>query len=136
MGIAVALALLVIPFFIGYYSIDLENAQSLCPVKMASGVPCPGCGITKSIYFFYTGDIYKSIGYHIFGVPFVIFSILAILLLFVEIISGRNYFKKHFFSIKLGYLMAIFLGIYHIYRLYEFFTSHSLDDILIESVWK
>ena len=40
---------------------NLENEQSFCPFKMVTGFPCPGCGITKSMVFFYDGNIYKML---------------------------------------------------------------------------
>ena len=64
-GIVGALAILAIPYFIMIQSENnnIETAQSLCPFKMLTGFPCPGCGITKSLIFFYEGDFLKSIYY-------------------------------------------------------------------------
>ena len=41
----------------------IETEQSLCPFKLLTGFPCPGCGITKSMIFLYEGDFLKSIYY-------------------------------------------------------------------------
>lgn len=38
----------------------LETDQSLCPFKMLTGFPCPGCGITKSLVYLYEGDLQKA----------------------------------------------------------------------------
>ena len=70
----------------------LETAQSFCPFKMLTGFPCPGCGITKSLVYFYEGDIYKSLYYHILG-PFVIFfCIITIVVLATELITKKRIF--------------------------------------------
>jgi hypothetical protein len=114
----------------------LKNSQSLCPFKLLTGFPCPSCGITKSIVYFYEGNLVKSISYHILG-PLVVFFCLVIIVLFsVELITKKDYFKSYLYSKKLAYVLAIFLGIYHIIRLIYFINQHSLQEILKESIWK
>ncbi|MGK4566332.1 DUF2752 domain-containing protein [Flavobacterium sp. 3HN19-14] len=68
-GIAGAVITLAVPFFLMLFNHDnhLETAQSLCPFKMLTGFPCPGCGITKSMVYFYSGDLSKSLHYHVLG---------------------------------------------------------------------
>ncbi|RZJ82514.1 MAG: DUF2752 domain-containing protein, partial [Chryseobacterium sp.] len=104
LGIARALLTLAIPFLILHQSgaSHLETAQSFCPFKMLTGFPCPGCGITKSIVFLYDGDLSRSLYYHIFGVPVVMFSLALLLLLPIELASGKEYFNSIFYSRKLG----------------------------------
>ncbi|MBL0258363.1 MAG: DUF2752 domain-containing protein [Bacteroidetes bacterium] len=69
-GISGALLALLIPAIILLLNPHLEGDQSLCPFKMLTGFPCPGCGLTKSMVFFYEGDWNKSLSYHIFGPAF------------------------------------------------------------------
>jgi hypothetical protein len=114
----------------------LKNDQSLCPFKLLTGFPCPSCGITKSIVYFYEGDIVKSISYHILGPVVVFFCLATILLLSVELKTKKDYFKQYLYSKKMAYSLAIFLGIYHIIRLIYFINHHSLPEILKESIWK
>ena len=135
-GIAGALFTLVIPFFIMSFDAHIETSQSLCPHKLLTGLPCPGCGITKSLIFFYQGDICKSLSYHIFG-PFVIFfSIIVIFVLSFEIYTQKEYFNSIFFSKKIAYILAFILGGYHLIRIIYFIATHSFSEILIESIWK
>jgi hypothetical protein len=103
---------------------------------MASGMPCPGCGITKSIFFFYTGNFYKSLHYHLFGIPFILFCVASIITLSLEIFTGKSYFRKYLFNIQLGYSLGLLLSIYHLIRLVQFISTHSIDEILKESIWK
>jgi hypothetical protein len=37
----------------------LETDQSLCPFQDDYWFHCPGCGITKSLVYFYEGDLLK-----------------------------------------------------------------------------
>jgi hypothetical protein len=114
----------------------IESEQSLCPFKMVSGFPCPGCGITKSIIFFYEGDLYKSLYYHILGPLVPLASLAAILVLSTELLTTKTYFSSVIYSQKLAYVLAILLGIYHFIRLIIFVSTHSVQQILQESIWQ
>ena len=103
---------------------------------MLSGFPCPGCGITKSLVYFYEGDLGKSLYYHILG-PFVIaFCIATIVVLSTELVTQKEYFTKLLFNKKLAYGLAIFLASYHFIRILYFINNNSIDDILRQSIWR
>lgn len=114
----------------------LKNSQSLCPIKMLTGFPCPSCGITKSIVYFYKGNIVESISYHILGPIVVVICFLIIGLLSFELITKKEYFNEYIYSRKLAYGLAIFIGLYHIIRLIYFIHEHSFQEVLKESIWK
>ncbi|MDD2673712.1 MAG: DUF2752 domain-containing protein [Flavobacterium sp.] len=137
-GIIGAFLTLMIPFFLMFFNEDnhLETDQSLCPFKMITGFPCPGCGITKSLVYFYHGDFYKSVSYHILG-PFVIaFSVVSIVVLIMELITKKEYFNTVMYNKRLAYGLGFFLVGYHIIRLIFFIKNNSLDSILKESIWR
>ncbi len=114
----------------------LKSDQSLCPFKALSGMPCPSCGITKSMVYFYEGNLLKSIEYHVLG-PFVIaFCVFVIVLFIVELKTKKNYFQNYLYNKKLAYGLAIFLIIYHSVRLFYFLLNNSFDEILKESIWR
>lgn len=137
-GIIGAFITLMVPFFLIYFgqNTHLETDQSLCPLKMLSGFPCPGCGITKSLVYFYEGDLQKSLYYHIFGPLVVAFCIATIVVLSTELITQKEYFTKLLFNKKLAYGLAIFLATYHFIRIIYFINNNSIDDILQQSIWK
>ena len=137
-GIIGAFITLMIPFFLLLFgqSNHLETDQSLCPLKMLSGFPCPGCGITKSLVYFYEGDLQKSLDYNIFGPLVIAFCIATIAVLTTELITKKEFFTKLLFNKKLAYILAIFLASYHFIRIIYFIRNNSIDDILRESIWK
>jgi len=135
MGIAGAVIILIFPCFIMATDSHVETSQSFCPMKMLTGLPCPGCGITKSLVFAYQGDIYKSLSYHIFGFPAIFACIIAIIVLSIEIVTGKEYFQNILYSHRLAYFLAFILGGYHLVRTVIFVFQHSLTDILRESIW-
>jgi hypothetical protein len=137
-GIIGAFITLMVPFFLIFFNQNthLETDQSLCPLKMLSGFPCPGCGITKSLVYFYEGDLQKSLYYHILG-PFVIaFCVAVIVVLSAELVTQKEYFTKLLFNKKLAYGLAIFLATYHFIRIIYFINNNSIDDILRQSIWR
>jgi hypothetical protein len=137
-GILGALFTLIIPFFFMLYDADnhLETAQSLCPLKMLTGFPCPGCGITKSLVYFYEGDLLRSLTFHLFG-PFVIlFSLATIVVLTTELITKKEYFNAYLYNRKMAYFLAAILVVYHIIRLVYFFKTNDFDSILKQSIWR
>lgn len=132
-----AIICLLVPLFIAEFETvhDIVNNQSICPFKLLSGLPCPGCGITKSLVFIYKGDWLQSIHYHLFGPIVFLFCLGLIPLLIVELIQKQNYFNNLFFNRRLGMFMAGVLGFYHLIRLIVFLSSHSVSQILFESIW-
>lgn len=102
---------------------------------MATGFPCPSCGITKSIVYLYDGNILKSLGYHLFGPLVVAFCIFIIILFIVEIKTKKVYFREWFFNRKLAYYLATFLIVYHIIRIVLFVRENNWDSIVKQSIW-
>lgn len=137
-GIIGAFITLIFPFFLLFFNHDnhLETAQSLCPFKMLTGFPCPGCGITKSMVYFYEGEVLKSVYYHILGPIVIAFCVLTIVILTTELITKKDYFNKLFFNKKLGYGLGVFLAAYHFIRIIYFIKNNSIDEILHQSIWR
>jgi hypothetical protein len=114
----------------------IETDQSICPFKMLTGFPCPGCGITKSLVFLYAGDFIKSFHYHLFGPITFLSCIAAIFVLSLELITKREYFQNILFNKKIAYVLGSTLAVYHIIRLILFISTNNIDAILRESIWK
>ncbi len=137
MGIACALCMLAVPCFIMLTNRDghLEEKQSFCPFKMMTGMPCPGCGITKSFVSIYEGNFEKSFHYHLFGIPILLISACMVVIFAAEIATQKELFHNFLYSKKLAYACGITLAVYHIIRTIHFCMTHSLTQILQESIW-
>ncbi len=129
--------MLIIPFLIYYNnSGNLEKEQSFCPFKMVTGFPCPGCGITKSIVFFYEGNIYKSLYYHLFGPIVVLVCVFLLIKFILEFFKGTDFFTISYQNKKnMAYIIAAILVVYHFLRLVYFISNKGYNDILKESIW-
>lgn len=137
-GIIGALITLMVPFFLVIFnqSNHLESDQSFCPLKMLSGFPCPGCGITKSMVYFYEGEVLKSLSYHLLGPFVIVFCVVTIAVLSVGLITKNEYYFELLFNKRLAYNLAIFLGGYHFIRILFFINTNSINEILRQSIWK
>lgn len=138
LGIIGASITLMVPFFLILFNQNehLETAQSFCPLKLISGYPCPGCGITKSLVYFYEGDIQKSLYYHILGPFVVLFCLITIVVLSTELITKKEHFNSLLFNRKLVYGLVVFLVTYHLIRIIYFMNDNPSDAILHQSIWR
>lgn len=114
----------------------LEKEQSLCPFKLLTGFPCPGCGITKSMVFFYKGEWLKSCAYHLFGPVIIVFAVFNVIVLIIEIVTQKDYFKNVYYNIQIAYVLGGTLILYHLIRTIDFVLNNNIDTILRQSVWK
>ncbi len=114
---------------------QLDTEQSLCPFKMVTGFPCPGCGITKSIVYCYEGNFAKSSSFHVLGPFVVVFCIFLLVLLPYEISTEKEYFNGILYNRKLAYGFAFFLITYHLIRIVLFIQNNSWESILKQSIW-
>lgn len=64
----VALALLAAGLTLSF--VELPGA-STCGMKLSTGLPCPGCGMTRSVQHSFRGDLILAWQYHPFGPLFV-----------------------------------------------------------------
>lgn len=49
----------------------IGGMPSLCPFKNITGLPCPGCGLTRSVVYSAHGQWQQAITYHPFGPLFI-----------------------------------------------------------------
>lgn len=87
----------------------------LCPIHAVTGLPCPGCGVTRGIALVSHGDWFAALGAH----PFILFLwpglvILAFSALFpqrvVDAAEARLDVLEPAFSKSWKLLLAAFLG--------------------------
>jgi hypothetical protein len=70
------IAIILIVF--SYWFVSYILLWNTCIFKNITGLPCPGCGLSRSGLALLSGDIKASLYYHSLLVPIVIFILLAI----------------------------------------------------------
>jgi len=66
----------------------LTAGPSLCPFKLLTGLPCPGCGMTRSAVALLHGDVMTSAYFHPLGVPMVL------ALVALAVLDGRIWWQR------------------------------------------
>ena len=59
---------------------QLADGPVLCPVRHALGIPCPTCGMTRSVVATVHGDLAGAIEAHPFG-PLLVLAVLLVVVL-------------------------------------------------------
>ena len=66
-----------------------DDGPILCPFRLMTGLPCPGCGLTRSWIALVHGDISGSLAAHPFGGAFMFLGVALILAVGVALIRRR-----------------------------------------------
>lgn len=94
---------------LSYWIVYSLILSSTCVFKNISGLPCPGCGLTRSGLALLSGNLQKSLYYHSLLIPILILIVLAL----------TGWIKK----IKPIYLwlMVVIIFLYYAFRMWLFF---------------
>jgi hypothetical protein len=61
----------------------------VCPIRAATGIPCPGCGLTTAAIYFLRGDFIRSLETHAFAPVFLLALFVMAVTLFLPA-NGRG----------------------------------------------
>jgi len=93
--------LLTITFIVGGYlalvlldNFSNHNHQTICLFKLATTIPCPGCGMGRATLALLNGDIPLSFSYNILCIPFTTAVITSLTWLTVDIFRKQTTFFK------------------------------------------
>lgn len=74
-----ALVAIVVFYFLMHRIFD-----AFCPSVVITGLPCPGCGLTRSVLFFVTGQWERSFSVHPLGWAIVLFALYCVFFRYVR----------------------------------------------------
>jgi hypothetical protein len=55
----------------------LTSGPSFCPFKVLTGLPCPGCGLTRSSVALLHGDLSTAVYFHPLGPPIILAAVIV-----------------------------------------------------------
>lgn len=96
--------------------------KTICPFKLISGLPCPGCGMGRASLALLHGNITQSLYYNLLCIPFTLFVAVSFLWLIKDLIMRKESFlilikqpisKKHKIIILIILIANWIINIYH-----------------------
>jgi len=110
----------------------IDEGPTLCPTRLAFGIPCPSCGITRACCAATRGHFVDSISYHLFGPLVVAGALVLVPALIVEAARRRRIavLSRVLYSMKLGWSFAAVLIAYHVVRLVHLGVSGELGQAM------
>lgn len=130
-AIGVLLFCLSAPFAILYFNSELAQSQSLCPLKLTTGMPCPGCGMLKSWAYLTHGHLHESLDFHLFGPGAYLAALFLTGWLGYELWQNRSYQLPKLVKIWAVPPIAIGLFVYHAVRLVDILQTPSQLQTLL-----
>jgi hypothetical protein len=67
---------------------DLSEAPVLCPFRLATGLPCPFCGLTRSVFAAGQGRWEDSLALSPLGLPLLVLAPVVLVWIFAGLLRG------------------------------------------------
>jgi len=86
-----------------------HHHKTFCLFKLATGIPCPGCGMGRATLEIMKGDLISSFKYNILCIPFTLTIIISLAWLLIDVLQSKETFFPFINSkIKLSYQILLF----------------------------
>lgn len=105
------------PYFLLEQNPQLDTSQSYCPIKLVTGFPCPGCGMTKSLAHWAHGHWAEALYWHPLSLLFIGFFLFIAGWLLWELWNKKNIPWPWAGKPWIGYSLGAILGGFHLLRL-------------------
>lgn len=111
--------------------------HAFCPSVFLFGLPCPGCGMTRAVFFFITGQFQRGMQMNPLGLLWILWAAYLVVMRY-------GFGKKAKGLMKAAGVIVVLMVAVYLYRMYCFFpgeppisyTSGSLAERLISGYRK
>ena len=93
----------------------VESGPPLCPFAVMTGLPCPGCGLTRSWVAFMHGDVGSAFTFNAFGPVFLLLTAVTVVAATVTLVRRRGAPLAGWRDRALGPVGAVLLGVWLAY---------------------
>lgn len=93
----------------------VESGPPLCPFAVMTGLPCPGCGLTRSWVAFMHGDVGSAFTFNAFGPVFLVLTAVTVVAATVTLVRRRGAPLAGWRDRALGPVGAVLLGVWLTY---------------------
>ncbi|UEA58283.1 DUF2752 domain-containing protein [Gordonia otitidis] len=92
----------------------VDHGPDVCPFRIMTGLPCPGCGLTRSWTHLMHGDVAGAIALNVFGPITMAVTAIAVVLAVWRLMAGPAALAR----LRLGRLMPYALAVVGIWLVY------------------
>lgn len=89
--------------------------QTRCPFRALTGLPCPGCGLTRSFVMLAHGDVGQAFSYNFFGPIFFAVIVVAVGFAIASLVSRRPAVLNKFRDWVASPVGMVILGVWMAY---------------------
>ncbi|MCY7406715.1 MAG: DUF2752 domain-containing protein [Alkalinema sp. CAN_BIN05] len=114
-----------------------ESVAISCLTKWLTGIPCPMCGMTRSLTVLLQGDVGRSMSFHGLGIVLFVGLISTLLIVSAELLLNRSIaFSRHDRTLKktIGFSVISLFLVHHGIRLVPMVRSGELAASISDSV--
>jgi len=88
----------------------IQSNHTLCIFKNLTGIPCPGCGLTRGTLAIFEGNFSEAFSYNILSIPIMLAALISIGWLSFDLIKKKDTFIKAInIPVKITYLIPFFI---------------------------
>lgn len=88
-------------FFLNFTTKNqIKTNFTVCFLKRLTGYPCPSCGTSRAVAFFFDGNIIHSLAINPFGILVAIIMIVSPILIIFDFISKKETFYKLYLFVE------------------------------------
>lgn len=107
-------------FVVGYFDPTKAGFFPVCPLFAATGLNCPGCGLTRGFHAIFHGDFLGALHYNAMLPIYLFVGIYLLIALFLIVIRGRG-LSFQIFKPQLLWLFMTVLLIFGVVRNFPFY---------------
>lgn len=118
--------------FLVYDAVVQMVFHQFCPSVIVTGLPCPGCGMTRAVFYFATGQLKKGWEMNPLGILWLILAIYFCVMHYCLERRAKG-------VLQVGGMLAACMTFFYIYRMYQYFPGDTpisyTSGNLLERMW-
>ncbi len=99
------------------------QALVLCPLRAVTGIPCPSCGLTRSLAYLERGHLAQALKFHPFSPLILVLALALLVLLLLELATHKSIIRNPLESRRSIYFLFAVVIIFQIARTAVFFAN-------------